>query len=420
MKKIMCGLWGTAALAMLLCLTACPQEPEDTVSSTPTATDTTVRKTTAVQKSVTFTLTSTNTGTWKVYSSETATAVAAVTAEFTAPNLTLTAAGTNLASGTYYVSVTEAKKTESGRLALIVANPVYVSVTGTVKANAAGNAPLSGAAVSISGGGLTSPITATTNAQGEYTLANVPSSTGYTVDASRTGYASRAKINYTASTDSALTVDFLLAVPTGYEFNVDDTSESGWSEGPVTTGEWSIVTEDNDTFVRIKRTSGNYHITNDNPVSGGTGQFTYEVRIRRANTTSQYLIFPFENKPTDWAGRPTAGSIVTNGTSLQTHSGYNSSNGNGVDVTVGSYVANTWYTIALYMDTTTQTFEFWVDGVKRQTSTGLSTFIFRRDNEVANPPEIQSISYFNIGSSDANTNFDVDYIRFYPYKRWEE
>jgi hypothetical protein len=106
-------------------------------SATPTidAPAAAVAKTSATQKSVSFTLTSSNTGTWKVYNAETGgAALSDVSATFAGSALTLTASGADLAAGAYYVSVTESEKTESARLRLTVKDfivgSVQVSFTG--------------------------------------------------------------------------------------------------------------------------------------------------------------------------------------------------------------------------------------------------------------------------------------------------
>jgi hypothetical protein len=96
--------------------------PAPSVSATPIAATTTVAKTSATQKTVDFTLTSANTGTWKVYEVATGgSALKTVSAAFASPKLTLTASDTDLTAGDYYVSVTETNKTESLRLKLTVA-----------------------------------------------------------------------------------------------------------------------------------------------------------------------------------------------------------------------------------------------------------------------------------------------------------
>jgi uncharacterized repeat protein (TIGR02543 family) len=92
-------------------------------SATPTADTVVAFKTSAVQASVSFTLTSGNDGTWKVYDAQTGGGEASgVTAAFVsgAKTLTLTAEDNDLDPGYYYVAVTEAGKAESGRLALKV------------------------------------------------------------------------------------------------------------------------------------------------------------------------------------------------------------------------------------------------------------------------------------------------------------
>jgi len=106
-------------------------------SDTPTASVISVQKTTLPQPSVEFTLTSTNTGVWKVYAAATGGAeLAHINAAFDAPTLTLTSTATppNVEPGDYYVSVTEPNKTESARLKLTV---IEVPVSDTpIAANA--------------------------------------------------------------------------------------------------------------------------------------------------------------------------------------------------------------------------------------------------------------------------------------------
>jgi len=134
------------------------------LSATPTAEVTTVKKDGAKQQAVAFTLTSTNTGTWKVYDESTGgTPLSNVTASFSAPTLTLTDSGDNLPVGTYYVSVTEQDRAESGRLALTVdSHGIDISLVGE---------PPIGVALSGSN-------TYTVNADGEYLVYNsVPANT---------------------------------------------------------------------------------------------------------------------------------------------------------------------------------------------------------------------------------------------------
>ena len=155
MKKIRIPLsLITALLAVgMLVLASCENPAGDTggketpgdnlpvQSAKPTAETLTAVKTAAAQKSVEFTLTSVNTGTWKVYNAASGgTALTNVTAAFTAPTLTLSSSGSDLAAAAYYVSVTETGKTESERLGLQVqaynapALAGTVTITGTAQA----------------------------------------------------------------------------------------------------------------------------------------------------------------------------------------------------------------------------------------------------------------------------------------------
>jgi hypothetical protein len=95
----------------------------------PLVSESTVTKDTETQKSVTFTLTSTDDGTWKVYDDADGTSESSgVTASLADTTLTLTASGSDLAPGDYYVSVTVDEKDESPRLRLTVKNPLFGSI----------------------------------------------------------------------------------------------------------------------------------------------------------------------------------------------------------------------------------------------------------------------------------------------------
>ena len=100
------------------------------LSTAPTASVTTVSKTAATQAKVDFTLDSALTGTWKVYDATTGGSIVNdITASAVGTTLSLTHAS-NIPTGTYYISVTEAGKTESTRLALTVG--VYVAPANNV------------------------------------------------------------------------------------------------------------------------------------------------------------------------------------------------------------------------------------------------------------------------------------------------
>jgi len=99
------------------------------VTATPTVAASVVSKDTLVQKSVVFTLTSTHTGIWRVYNAETGgIALTTVEATFAVPYLTLTASGSDLAVGTYFVSVEQARLAESSRLAFTVVTQEQITI----------------------------------------------------------------------------------------------------------------------------------------------------------------------------------------------------------------------------------------------------------------------------------------------------
>jgi alpha-tubulin suppressor-like RCC1 family protein len=130
MNKKLFAPWGIVLTLLTgLLITGCDDLikittlPYSVPSTTPTinSENASVAKTTEHQKSVDFTLTSTVNGIWKVYTAQTGgVALTTATASFSTPTLTLTASGNDLEATTYYVSVTENGKTESGRLGLTV------------------------------------------------------------------------------------------------------------------------------------------------------------------------------------------------------------------------------------------------------------------------------------------------------------
>ncbi|MDR2021489.1 MAG: InlB B-repeat-containing protein [Treponema sp.] len=134
-------------------LTVAPQEG----SAAPVAENRFVSKTGTIQKSAAFTLTSGNTGEWKVYDAETGgEPLTTVSAGFSAPILTLTAAGDDLAPGTYWVSVTEEGKTESPRLGLTVEKYLPAVLTLGVEADVITAKADSGTPYTVTGSGGTS------------------------------------------------------------------------------------------------------------------------------------------------------------------------------------------------------------------------------------------------------------------------
>lgn len=98
-----------------------------------------VEKTSLVQKSASFTLTSTHSGIWKAYrittvptGSDPTVPAPDVIVTFSAPILTLTSTGNDLPAGAYFVKVTEMGKRESMGLHIVVNPYGYRTLGGTV------------------------------------------------------------------------------------------------------------------------------------------------------------------------------------------------------------------------------------------------------------------------------------------------
>jgi hypothetical protein len=85
------------------------------------------------------------------------------------------------------------------------------SISGTVYDDGGGGGPIGGATVTANAGGA--DYTATTAADGTYTIIDVPAGPGYTVTASKAGYISDTEENVTVTVESTTTVNFLLATP---------------------------------------------------------------------------------------------------------------------------------------------------------------------------------------------------------------
>jgi uncharacterized repeat protein (TIGR02543 family) len=116
------------------------------------AAERTAGKTSAVQQAISFTLTSGSAGVWKVYAQETGgEALAGVSAAFNAETLvlTLSAAEADIPLATYWVSVTEAGKTESLRLGLTILEYLPATLTLELESGAITARPDTGTAYPV-------------------------------------------------------------------------------------------------------------------------------------------------------------------------------------------------------------------------------------------------------------------------------
>jgi parallel beta-helix repeat protein len=137
------------------------------------------------------------------------------------------------------------------------------TVTGTITTTSSGG-PLSGATVAISKNGV-SMGSATTNANGEYTLANIPIGAGYTISAEKSGYNTKTRLKLVVTDDPQTVVDFILRDDQSIEENFEKTS--------LTSMKWTLR-------------SGN-GIQGSN--TGGMSQTLVEDPVDSTNSAGEYL-----------------------------------------------------------------------------------------------------------------------------------
>lgn len=166
----------------------------------------------------------------------------------------------NIATINKYAYIDDADLVDNG------GGPSTGTLTGNVKDQAGAN--VSGATVTTNTGGYS----ATTDANGNYTISNVAAGT-YDVTASKSGYNSQTQSGKTVTAGQTTTVNFTITRQTGtLTGNVKDQAGANLSGAIVTTntGGYSATTDAN----------GNYTITN---VATGT----YDVTASKAGYNSQ-------------------------------------------------------------------------------------------------------------------------------------
>lgn len=181
-------------------------------SDTPATVNNTVNKSSIPQKAVSFELTVAPTGNYKVYDSEAAvTPLADVTVSVAGTTLTLTHTGDDLPEGSYYISVTENGKDESDRLALTVAAPVVVTVSGIVT-DINTNTAIVGASVQLKSEGSNIGSAVTTNGSGAYSISGVFAGL-YTVEVSAAGYNTVTSSVFVVATENVSGINLSLTAP---------------------------------------------------------------------------------------------------------------------------------------------------------------------------------------------------------------
>jgi hypothetical protein len=276
-------------------------------------------------------------------------------------------------------------------------------VSGTVTSD---GTLLAGVTVTIKKNGTTAGM-ATTGSTGSYTITNVPSGNGYTVTASKEGYESWDIVDFVVP---------LVGEPEAANFNLVSSTKVYYNDDFDTLDDWTIQGGTNHTveiivdpdeptnnLLHINKASGGaggiYNKTN----AGAYGVFTIETRMKRSisqsNGTGQFHLYTYQSDKFTGSGsaNPSA-NIVFVGGQIKTHLAAGSS----TVTNVQAYAANTWYEIALRVDTATDTFDFYVNGVKR--------------NSGSIRTAVDTIDIFNLASGGTGSGFGdfwVDYIKVY-------
>jgi hypothetical protein len=279
------------------------------------------------------------------------------------------------------------------------------NVTGTVTSGGTG---LAGAKVTITKGATT--ITATTGGNGVYTLVDVPSGSGYTIAASKEGYESKSTLDFVVPLNgNPDTADFDLISSTHVYYNEDFNTLNDWTV--VTNGNTAeIITDPDDSNNKLlhfnKTSSGSSGSTvgiYNKTAANAYGIFTIETRMKRSvsssSGTGQYHLYTYQSdKFTGNGSSNPSANIVFVGGQIKTHL----TAGNSAVTNMQAYSANTWYEIAMRVNTATDTFDFYVDGVKKGSGSIRTA--------------VDEIDIFNITCGTTGSGFEdfwVDYIKVY-------
>jgi parallel beta-helix repeat protein len=286
---------------------------------------------------------------------------------------------------------------------------VFRDVSGTITS---GGSPLAGVTVTIGKNGNTAG-TATSGANGAYTITNVPSGSDYTITASKEDYDTNSITGYQVPrTGNLAAADIILISSTHVYYEEDFDTLDDWNILSQGEGHTVEIVEDADDhekkYLHINKTtsgsSSSFAGIVNKTNAGAQGVFTYEIRLKRSLSSSsgngQYSVYSYQaDKFTGAMGsaNPSANIAIVGG-KIKTHFAAGSS----ATTDIQTYEANTWYTITLRIDTATDTFVFYVDGVNMGNG-NLRT-------------AVNTLDKITIGSGTSGSGFDdlwVDYIKMY-------
>jgi parallel beta-helix repeat protein len=304
------------------------------------------------------------------------------------------------------ISVANADAVPWHPVTLTTGEPVYRDITGTVTTG--GTTPLEGATVTISKGQVS--IQATTGPDGTYTLLNVPSGTGYTITASLEDYDSWSEHDIAVPRAGEIApVDFNLIESAHVYYDEPFDTLDDWTQVKKNAGDTIEIIADPDNgenhLLHINKTSsgssGNALGIYNKTFAGAQGVFTLETRMKRSvsdNVARQVQIYTYnQGQFVNGDGSGSMANIIFDQGYIKTHNASTASSN------VMAYAAETWYDIALRIDTATYKFDFYVDGVKQVNQAGFRTTKTQMD--------IFNIAAGNSGSAPGH--LWVDYIKVY-------
>ncbi|MHA7987514.1 carboxypeptidase regulatory-like domain-containing protein [Rathayibacter sp. CAU 1779] len=299
--------------------------------------------------------------------------------EVPAGDYSFTATAAGYADGSPVAVTLGAGQTLAQDLALGQTTSTVGTVTGTVTS---GGKPLAGADMTLAQGTKT-VATTTTDANGAYTMSDVPMGSGYTLQAAKSGYETASRSDVEVKPARSVTVDLVVSAEAGAThyainetFDDDPTGDfTQTSDGVLVAntapavGSVSVVDnpdQPGDRYLSVDKTSSSSGVlaVHNTSALGLTGTVTVEARIQRTSTnTSANQVAMYSYAASDWNAANPASSTnpaATFGFSkgqIMTHNVTGSSSVKNVV----SYTVGQWYTVRNVVDLDTGTFDFYVD-----------------------------------------------------------
>ncbi|NNC13903.1 hypothetical protein HII28_18740 [Planctomonas sp. JC2975] len=339
--------------------------------------------------------------------------------EVPAGDYSLAATAAGYADGSPVAITVSAGQTLAEDLALGQTTSTVGTVTGTVTS---GGKPIAGAEITLAQG-TTTVATATSDANGVYTMSDVPMGTGYTLEAAKSGYQTASQSDVEVKPARTVTVDLTVSAEVGAtHYAIDETFDNDPTGAFTQTSDGALVANtapavgsisvvDNpdqpgDKYLSIAKTSSSSGVlaVHNTSALGLTGTVTIEARIERTSTnTSANQVAMYSYGASDWnAANPasSANPAATFGFAKGQIMTHNVTGSSSVKNVVG-YNVGQWYTVRNVVDLDTGTFDFYVDDM----STPVLT-----DQPLRT--KVGSLDYFDFFVNGSNVgDMLVDYFR---------